>query len=271
MKDFFEIRRFGNYLLYDLRNARNYFWVSLIVLGLLPIIGYVFSQIFCHLFTGGWGGSSLAVANQISMACIALITLFISFPIKVYGRITEKRFGSDWILIPASSFEKWLSVIIITCVALPLCFGALFLGSDALLSAVIPEYGNSIINHFSGFKEIVADSTDGILNMNLAPCLYLSWCESILTFTLGALVFKKAKGAKTILVTFAIGTLFSMIVFSLLGTTHIDLESLELISDDSLDVEDFVKWFNTAIGFFYTVILVALAGGIFARIKTIKQ
>lgn len=271
MKDFFDIRRFGNYLLYDLRNARNYFLISLIVLGLLPIIGFVFAQLLCHLFTGSWGGETLCIANQISMAGIALITLYISFPVKVYGSITEKRFGSDWIMIPASGFEKWLSMIIVTCIALPLCFGALFLGSDALLSAVIPEYGNSILNRFSGFNEMVAESTDGILNMNIVPCLYLSWCESILAFTLGALVFKKAKGAKTILAIFAIGTLFSMIVVALFGTTHIDMETLELIGDGTLGVENIVKWFNVAVGCFYTVILAALAGGIYARIKTIKQ
>lgn len=271
MKDFFEIRRFGNYLLYDLRNARNYFWVSLIVLGLLPIIGYVFSQIFCHLFTGGWGGENLAVANQISMACIALITLFISFPIKVYGKITEKRFGSDWILIPASGFEKWLSMIIVTCVALPLCFGVLFFGSDAFMSAVIPSYGQSLVGRLAGLKDMIADNTDGILDINLSPCLYLNWCENILVFTLGALVFKKAKGAKTILACFAITTLFSMIMVSLFGTTHFDLDSLKLISDDTLGVEDVVKWFNITIGCIYTIILAALAGGIYARIKTIKQ
>lgn len=271
MKDFFDIRRFGNYLLYDLRNARNYFWVSLIVLGLLPIIGFVFAQLLCHLFTGNWGGENLVIANQISMAGIALITLYISFPVKVYGRITEKRFGSDWIMIPASGFEKWLSVIIVTCVALPLCFGVLFLGSDALLSAVIPEYGSSLLNRLSSFNEMITDSTDGILNMNIVPGLYLSWCESILAFTLGALVFKKAKGAKTILAIFAIGTLFSMVVVSLFGTTHVDMETLELIGDGTLGVENVVKWFNLAIGCFYTVILAALAGGIYARIKTIKQ
>lgn len=271
MKDFFDIRRFGNYLLYDLRNARNYFWVSLIVLGLLPIIGYVFAQLFCHLFTGGWGGESLAIANQISMAGIALITLFISFPIKVYGKITEKRFGSDWIMIPASGFEKWLSMIIVTCVALPLCFGVLFFGSDALMSAVIPSYGQSLFGRLAGFNDMIAESTDGILNMKLAPCLYFNWCASILMFTLGALVFKKAKGAKTILASFAIGTLFSILMVSLFGTTHFDLDSLKLISDDTLGVEDVVKWFNMAVGCFYTVILAALAGGIYVRIKTIKQ
>ena len=45
MNNIFNFKRFVNYLRFDLRNAKNYYGLSMLVVGLLPVIVFAFSQI----------------------------------------------------------------------------------------------------------------------------------------------------------------------------------------------------------------------------------
>lgn len=265
MNNTFNPGRFGKYFLYDLRNAKNNFGLSLIILGCLPIIVFVFYQIIYRLFSGG--SPSPSIGNQISAMATAFAVVVLSFPVKVYGGLTDKKEGSSWLMIPASGFEKWLSMILVSCVVLPLCFFALLFGTDALLAAVFPSsWPTAIVRNFAMFNEKLVAETDGLLRMNVVSLILAEWPETILLFTLGAITFKKAKTAKTFLALFLLSVLFSLTA----AAFNINI-TIDNFNSSDADVVRLVHIFRTFIWSMLAVWTAMLMAGTFARIKTLKH
>ena len=107
MNNIFNFKRFVNYLRFDLRNAKNYYGLSMLVVGLLPVIVFAFSQILYWMVSKDNVSLDFGLAFRCITLCIAVAIVNLTAPPKMYGRITERRCGSDWLLIPASTFEKW--------------------------------------------------------------------------------------------------------------------------------------------------------------------
>lgn len=269
MGNIFNLNRFGKYFAHDLRNAKNYYSISLLILSLMPVIMYIFTLLFKRIITGEWGIPG--ISSQISAFFISWITIVLSFPVKVYGRITDKKAGSDWLLLPASGFEKWLSIVLMTCVVLPAAYGVLFFGSDALLSALIPSYGNAAITYFSTVEQLVDEWSSGIVSVKTFPILYINAVEVILFFTLGAIYFKRSKASKTILAWIGLGILASIVSMWVFGATHISSSDLEDMAQNAGAIEAFASKLNGLFSVSYIVIIGATLAGIYARIKTMKQ
>ncbi|MCQ2168004.1 MAG: hypothetical protein MJY69_04980 [Bacteroidales bacterium] len=270
MDNIFNIKRFWHYLLYDLRNARNRYWLSSLILGLIPVSMYVIYELMSVVIAGEW--MPYNPVSQWAAFGISFVTVVLNFPVKVYGKLTEKKTGSDWLMIPASAFEKWLSMILIVCIVMPVCIGLMLFGSDAILSAAIPNYGKSLLTYFKDVNRMISDSSNGILSINLHPVLFLNWCENILIFTLGAIYFKRSKAAKTILAYFALSMILTPVMMMVVGSDHISSEDIEwMLNGNTLTVETFISKVNAAVSIIYILILGGLLGGIFARIKTLKH
>ena len=174
MDSIFSFKRFVKYLGYDIVNAKNYFGLSLLICGLMPAIVYLVFALFSLVFTGnvqGGGGFS-----QITSICISLVVVILCFPAKVYGSVTERRAGSSWTLLPASVFEKWLSMLVVCCMVLPLCFGVLFFGVDGIMSLIVKGYPSSAINFLIDFIGM------RIENHNRNFAVFCLQTESDLTF-----------------------------------------------------------------------------------------
>lgn len=272
MSNIFNIRRAGKYLVHDLTNAKNNFLYSMLILGFLPIVVFILMQLMSLVFEGKF--SEMSEGMQVVMSVIAITVLVISFPIKQYGALTEKRYGSDWLMLPASTFEKWVSMIVVCCVVLPAVFFTLFFFSDWLLSAIFPKlYPEAMISSgvagrlMNGFKMSIAE--DAGVKFNFIGVGYANWCENILIITLGAIVFKKAKFPKTL---FAFMGLCMLVVFivTMFNGFSIDESDIEnwLGSDD---VEVFSRRLNAFMTVIYTIMFVLLGGGLYLRLKTIKH
>lgn len=258
-------------MVYDLNNAKNNYWLSLILVGLTPVISFVFYQLFFRIIEGYWGPDNGMLAPMAAFATLVVVTF--TFPVKVYGGLTDKRTGSDWLMIPASTFEKWLSMIVITCVVLPACVAALFFGSDALLSVIFPHhYGDSLIHNLNLFHDEFMKQTDDILDINFTGAGWLNWCENILIFTLGAVVFKKAKPAKTILCYVLLGIIMANIALIVLaGVPH---NMTEMFSTDGFTADKFeamIKIINIFVSAAYAVLFTMILGGLYYRLRTLKH
>ena len=87
----------------------------MLLLGLMPIIVYVVIQFFSLIFGNG------VVEFPDEMKYVALgvsaTVVILGFGAKVYGQLTEKRAGSDFLMLPASTVEKWVALVLVTCVA----------------------------------------------------------------------------------------------------------------------------------------------------------
>jgi hypothetical protein len=269
MNNIFDIKRFGNYLLYDLRRARNNYGFSMLVVGLLPFIIFITTE-FISLIIGNGVIILPDFAKFLSFVIACIIVIF-SFGAKAYGELTGKQAGSSFLMLPASIPEKWLSLFLITCVAAPVALFALLFLSDGVLGLFFPNsYGDSVLR-----TTFTRDLLEGMTTLreegvyiNHFGILVIDWITNILTFTLGAICFKKAKVAKTLLCLFALAMILSTLFAILFGNGTVDPEQFFERFDSP---ERAISSFNWYLNITYTCTLAILLGGIFYRLRTIKH
>lgn len=266
----FNGQRFWTYFKYDLTQMWRNHVKAAIGIGLSGLIVYVVTVGFSLLFGHSWGGPTL-VARWVTFAVAgAALELYQT---RTYGYLTDRRKGSAWLMNPASTFEKWLSMIIITIVAIPVLFLGTFLLSDVLVAAFDPTVGNSIVHSIgSGMRDLTAELTD--INVEYSttwspwafiPAMIAGFCCNYLFFLLCGLIFKKNKILGGFVIIFIFSSLMS-IVMSL-----IDMNQLAIELEDFAQAESWIR------AIFYTTSIVSvfmaagIAGGIFWRLKTLKH
>ena len=262
MKEIMDFNRFGKYFVSDLKSCAVNYGYSLTLICLMGVIIYIGTVSMGLLFNGSWGGPDIGFRN--SVFCFSMFVLAVTMPVKCYGRLTEKRSGSEWLMIPASKLEKYLSMVLITVAAVPVS-GLVYCGLDAVLCALDPTCGSSIISLLlqPGNSDILMAPTWQNLNSGISISL---------SFLLGAIFFKSGKTVKTFLVLFALGIVTMTIIFSMVFS---GVNMSELVGNESL-ANDIVG--NSLLGNYKflpvlccTVSYILLLAGIFFRIKTLKH
>ncbi len=271
MNNVFDIKRFGRYLAYDLNNARNTFGVSALTIGLLPLILLFFNTLFGLVFTGSV--PQVVLPAKMAILAFSFIIVAISGPVKLYGHLTERKSGSDWLMIPASSFEKFLSMALMVCIVLPVIVFGLFSICDLLLSWIVPIYGESAVRQIgSGLSQFFMNSSDlGMVYFTpggAAAGTWMSWCIGVLPFALGAIIFKRGKAAKTILCLIGINMLLSLIAAIVFKS--VDFSNFEAFFEN-LTVEKAGFWVNFLINAIYFVVVGGLLTALYFRVRTIKH
>lgn len=293
-KDIFDINRFGKYFVSDLKTCSANYGLSLLTISLLtPLALYVITIIFNLILHMGWEGPSLitrAIVFGIAMFCMV-----VTMPVKCYGGLTDKQYGSFWLTLPASGLEKFLSMIIITCIIAPLAGIALYLGLDALISAIDKTCGGSLgfglIQLLEGMGNmngtiadlkmnlgnegiVISDGTEKLFKQITSPWMYIDDIICMmLPFLLGAICFKKGKIVKTFIAMAVFSTALSIIVTPII---------LAMISPYIADIKagaDINEIFNSGLiknmswidTLSDTLLNVGLLAGIWFRIKTLKH
>ena len=291
--DIFNFRRFGKYFATDIRTCRANYGLSLLTISLIvPTVLYVVLTAFNLLLTSAWEGPDLGI--RVFAFCVAMFCIIVTMPVKCYGRITEKQYGSFWLTLPASRLEKFISMFLMTCIIVPVTGLAIYLGMDALICAFDHTCGNSLV---TGGLELIRKMGDlQELTMNLAnekitiedaalaqeivnqinsPLLYIDEIFGItLPFLLGAVFFKNGKTVKTLLVLFAFSTAFSIAITPVMESWASDV--MTGLNDGTAVIRTL---FDN--GLFKNLVLIdtisdtvfnlALMAGIWFRIKTLKH
>lgn len=295
-KDIFNFRRFGKYFASDFRTCLANYGLSLITISILfQLALYAVSVGMNLLLDHQWDGPDMGLRTFV--CGIAMLCITVTMPVKCYGRLTEKQYGSFWLTLPASRLEKFISMILLTCIITPLAGGILFLGVDSIICALDPTCGNSLM---AGFCELVrnmgelsgeidnirlnlgvgvhveagADGSD-IMKQMSSPWLYVDEIFSItLPFLLGAIYFKSGKTVKTFLCIAA----FSMLTSAIMGP-FITKYSLELLNNAANEEAIISEMLNSGIfkhlavidTITDTVVNLALFTGIWFRVKNLKH
>jgi len=277
--DILNMKRFGNYFAADFRNGISNFGLSALTCSLVGIAAFFLCGIFGIISGQGW--VFFPAAGRLTIFVIMLVVCLIVGPVKLYGHLTEKKAGSFFLSIPASSFEKHASMIINSAIIFPLIICVLYCAVDGILCLVAPACGDSLIrmcvDGLSTFHEFVNNNIPEELSRVAAalnPVMYIDDVIQIaLIFLLGAICFKKSKAAKTILVLIALSiissSIMSPILFHGIGTIAItnDAEAIDFLTNK-------VGWlFNNLVLIDWisdTVVNCALAAGIYFRVKTLK-
>ncbi len=271
MNNVFSPKRFGKYFCYDLENAWNNFGLSLIVLGLLPAIVFVVSELFSLIFSGHLMMNNDAIMPmRFVSGAVCLAVACIAFPIKGYGSITDKRAGSSFLMLPASTFEKWLSMMVILCLAAPFCLSALYLGSDTLMGLIFPNsFGTPIVK--MPFDKIISEIEipDG-MKIGFTGVAWGNWASSVLFFLLGAMIFKKGKVGKTILALFALSIIIST-AMSVAAGAFMDQDAnvfLRMFDEDPETAARKIIVFGETVLYIEVAILMGLS---YLRLRTVKH
>lgn len=288
MNEIFNIRRFGKYLASDAKGCAANYGLSMLLISLMGLIIYAGTVIMGLLFNGEWDGPGLGF--RLTTFAVSMLVLMVTMPVKCYGRITEKRFGSEWLMIPVSSFEKFLSMIVMTVVAIPIAVCGVYLCVDALICTFDVSCGDNIFVSCKGlidrFVEIsIASSSDINEFPELAkfvkqvsnPWLYVDDIIGMfLVFITGAVIFKKSKTVKTILAYIGISLALGMIATPFATSAFQNLASQSITIDTPEAVN---ALFNRAI-FRHaalidtindTIVNLILMAVIYFRIKTLKH
>lgn len=267
--EFFKGSRFWNYFKYDATQmARNHMRAA-IGIGLSGLIIYVIFVGVNLLFRGQWNGPSLA--NRFLVFYFAGVALQF-YQTRTYGYLTERRKGSAWLMIPASTFEKWLSMILMTLVVIPFLFVLVFLTTDTLIAALDPTVGDSILYSIGHGMRGIADRLVDINGEyettwsmgHFIPCLIAGFCFNYLFFLLCGLLFKKHKILGALAIIFVVSSLFSIFAPLFDFSTNIEVNDFAQAEARIRSIMHIVAWVGS-------LLAAGVAGGIYWRLKTLKH
>ena len=207
--------------------------------------------------------------------------MILTYPSSVYGYVTEKRAGSTFVLMPASVFEKFLSMILNTVVVVPLAFGLVYLSIDGIICLLDGTCGGSLFSCAArGLESLVtfAFTSDAPVHVSLFS-MYMSTVSTALFFLLGAIFFKKHKILYPILIIVGFQMALSMVFGLVLSFGLINIESLTLFAQNLAERyilnPDFLNWaipaFNILATLWDIIVFAALATAVYFRLKTIKH
>ena len=271
MNKIFSLKRFGRYFTFDLKNAVNNFGLSLLIMCCLPVMLLIGRVLLSIIFGGGESIPSLP--ERISLFSIALLIMMITSPVKLYGGLTDKKYGSSWLLIPASRVEKFISMLLICLIVVPVAYLIVYLGVDGILSLLIKDYSPAIIGS-DAMKTFMSFHIpeDIPFEMVGGSSLYFlgSMAATILVFLLGGLCFKKGKVGKTILALFIIMMVVGIITFIIFVKSPEHFESL-MERADSMDPERIASSISTWSWILNILFFGGLGTAIYFRLKTLKH
>ncbi|MBO8484638.1 MAG: hypothetical protein IAB75_11105 [Bacteroidetes bacterium] len=247
----FSFSRFGRYCGSSLASICSGKGLSILAFGLIPVYVFVLDILFSSF---GHDYQYMFASSRSAFFAITGAIFVIWMPAACYGHITEKRAGSMFTLLPASSLEKALSMIINTMIIIPLSFLAIYFALDLLITlAVGSPVKDSIVVYLF---------TEPLIPVKLSfTDMLLSAVNNMLVFLLGAVIFKRHKIAKTILVLMGISIVVSFGVASVINAIGIDW-----VTSADFDMDRLFLW-NTV---WSCILCAALSAGIFFRIRKIQ-
>ena len=221
MNNTFNINRFGNLVRRDgMSYFSNYGW-TLVVLWALPVILWFLTYISMETFDTG-----IISTRDTKISTLMWLSLMI-VPSRLYKNYNDSRKGVILAMTPASSLEKFLSMILYCVVITPIIYliGALFIDTILALKPGTNPYDGFIFSDFfsknyESYREILSlgeeelnrSIYDYMLSKNhfIYKVLQILGFSSVFMFT--NMLFKKRKLSKTIGILTILGIIFSICV-----------------------------------------------------------
>lgn len=262
-------QRFWTYFKYDLaRMWRNHVKAAILI-GFSGLILYVLGVAFSAVVDQTWSAPNFASRVMVFFLSVFALELYQT---RTYGYLTNRRKGASWLMVPASTFEKWLSMILLTLVVIPLSFLGTYTLIDGILSLADPTYGPMMLGSAQGALQKMSLALNDAnmqysTSWNLTPFILLmvvGYMANFLYFLLCGITFRRNKIVWAFIILF-----ISSIVLSM-GMTAIGLQTkydFEELADAEVFLRGVLQWSMVCA----IVLVICFAGGIFYRIKTLKH
>lgn len=282
MSNTFNINRFGKVLKHDGLNFFPNFILALAILWAIPVVIYLFTALMpsddtTHVF------GAMSRINVIDF--LLKITIIIA-PAILYKTCNDSRKGIGYAMLPASTLEKFLSMVIFCVIVTPIIYLAGALAIDSILALINGPYdGFAASMYFNKYAQIdntvvqhhmneYLDDTWPLFIENLSPTFMtiLSLLGTLMLsaiFMFGNMIFKKRKTGKMIGILILLSIIFMIIFINYVANHETMFSNL-----DENNITEFIErviyiMMNVAM---YTEIVVSavLLWGIYRKIKTQK-
>ena len=276
MSEKFNFSRFWTYFKHDFRQmGRNHARTALLIGG-AGVIFYVLWVLCSLVFTQTWTAPPIAARFSVLLVAYTILELCQT---RTYGYLTEKRAGSSWLMIPASGTEKFVSMLLMTLIVIPLLFFVVYLLLDGFLSLVDPTYGKAMISGFFGTYSDFVNSLTGfngespvrITPASLVFPLIVSTFCNFLYFLLCGICFKKNKIVGAIAILFCLSLVLSLLMGIVIPQLDLSglIERLDLL--DELAAGRLLAGFLNGAVAFSCLVAIGLGWGVWHRIKTLQH
>lgn len=192
----FKIGRFRKYFVHDFLRCIKKAGLATLLCSLVPVFTLLMSAWIFNL-AGIHDWHTDPVINE-AIAAVVSILYFLLLPIACYGELTDKRKGTQYLMLPASHLEKWTGMTLNSIIILPLIFSALYIGTDALCSVLFPQC------HYA----ITGSRTNGLIVFFLPTMVSAAGLA-------GAMLFKNRKGSKTFITCVVSFIVFCIIIIKI--------------------------------------------------------
>ena len=224
MNNIFNFNRFGKVLVNDLKTKYITKFFTITGIALFPFV-FVLISFF---------RSDVPVYMEGDLRCFLIflfgtVIMFLA-PFIIYGNVNRRKRGTDYIMLPASSFEKYLSMLLVCIVVVPVTAIAACFAVDAVAATIFPSVirGYSI-KWFNSYFD---------WDIYLIAVLYSS------ATILGNLVFRRHK----IIATLCIGFIVAIISFTIAASAMYNyaLNSiLEIQDGTNLTVRELIDKYDS--------------------------
>ena len=219
MNEVFDIKRFGKLVQYEVMNYMPRFFKSLLIFA---------SIIFAMWMLSVTMDSDMLAASRAHLVQFLFTLAVMLAPFIVYKDINNRKKGYMYAMIPASTFEKLLSMIVL-CVVVVQCLSYVVLQATDILLWLLSQAGIGSFVHLDIYNPFADNwGTITLKNGDIGefglPLLdsFLSTEVPIFYAMMFNVIFRKNKVLKTVLFNMALAFVSVVLITMLFDTDFID-------------------------------------------------
>ncbi len=278
MNNTFNINRFGKVLKHDGLNFFPNIILALAIIWAIPVVIYLFT---C-LMPSDETTQLYDPFSRIDIISTLSTIMLIIAPARLYRYCNDPRKGIGYAMLPASTLEKFLSMVFYCIIVTPIIYIAGALAIDSILAIFHGPYeGFAVSYYFDRFAQINAifDKSNVMMDeswilyyKSLSPtfAIILSAIGSLTIssiFMFGNMIFKKHKTGKMIGILILMFILFMIIIINYAVNTEVLTHQI----DDKAEFVKHTVFFMMNVMFYAEIIVSALMlFGVYRKIKTQK-
>ncbi len=283
MNNTLNINRFGKILKHDGLNFFPNLILTLAILWAIPVIVYLAVAL---MPTNDTKDAVDAFSRVDLISTLANIAIIIA-PARLYRYCNDSRKGIGYAMLPASTLEKFLSMLIYCVIVTPIVYVAGALAIDSILALFHGPYeGFAVSIYFDTFAKINAVfQRDGIM-LDESFMLYYASISPIFMlilsaigtlaissiFMFGNMIFKKRKTGKMLGILIILFIIFMIVVINYVAHNEaINLYFQQMNDDNKAEFIKNIIFRTMDITFYAEIIISALMlFGVYRKIKTQK-
>ena len=282
MNNTLNINRFGKVLKHDGLNFFPNLILTLAILWAIPVIVYLFAA----LMPTDEKDAFDAFSRVDLISTLANIAIIIA-PARLYRYCNDSRKGIGYAMLPASTLEKFLSMIIYCVIVTPIIYVAGALAIDSILALFHGPYeGFAVSIYFDTFAKINAVfQRDNIMLDESFMLYYSSISQTFMlilsalgtltissVFMFGNMIFKKRKTGKMLGILILLFIIFMIVVINYVAHNEdIALYFQQMNDDNKAEIIKQIIFRTMDITFYAEIIISALMlFGVYRKIKTQK-